>query len=219
MERLAAWVVPTVDRIVRQTGGRVLDVGCGEQPLRQIVESAGAAYVGFDVEQNAQGSVQVLGFLDRPLVHPWPDAEAAYDVVLCTEVLEHVLGWPQAFSNLRRLTKDGGHLVLTVPFAFPLHMEPIDYLRTTKFAIPKLAAEHGFEVLELQSLGDGADVLVTMLEDLSILPASRSLTARVVARIARQAKRGLAALLRKRQVTLTFNSNFYLANAAVLRAI
>ena len=216
---LQRWLEPTVTRCVRDSaGGRVLDVGCGEQPLRAMVEAAGGAYVGFDVEQNAQNSVHILGHLDAPLPEPWPDVTQSYEVVLCLPGYGHVLGWPLAFSNLRRLTKEGGILVLTVPFMFPTHMEPIDYFRTTRFALPALARSHNFEVVELQTLGDGVDILVTVLDDLSVLPASRSLIARAATLIVQVLKKAVAAQVRRRYLPLTINSNLYFSNAAVLRA-
>ena len=69
-----------------EQGHLVADVGCGEQPWRNLVETLGArCYLGADVEQNTSGSVML-----RCLADALPLADGTVDVVLCTEVLEHL---------------------------------------------------------------------------------------------------------------------------------
>ena len=196
----------------------VLDVGCGGQPLRQLVESAGGRYTGMDVVQNQSGSVAVLSPIDADLPEPWPDATPEYDLIICSEVLEHVRDWPRAFTNLRRLTKVGGHAVLTVPFVFPLHMEPYDYFRATPHAIAAMADAAGFSVETFSRLGSGLDVLGTIAADLSVLPAARGVWPRLKSRLLRSARRQLLATLESRWIRrgLEINANSYLSGGVIL---
>lgn len=202
-------------------GAPVLDAGCGEQPLRTRVESLGRTYVGLDVVQNAAGSVDVIASLDGELPAPWPRPETTYPVVICTEVLEHLTDPRRALANLRALTAPGGRLVLTTPFAFPLHMEPYDYFRYTPFVLEALAQANGFAVERADRLGHPLDLVATFLADVSILPARRSLPSRAGARIARLARNGLLRLLDSRWLrrNLRINGNSHLSNAYVFRAV
>ncbi len=54
------------------------------------------------------------------------ELEGAADVLLCTSLLEHVPDRRSAFRNLRRLMKNGGHMLVTAPLRLPYHADPID---------------------------------------------------------------------------------------------
>lgn len=128
---------------------RVVDIGCGEQPLRPLIESRGGSYVGLDVVQNGSGSVDALS-----LATAVPLRDASADVVVITEVLEHVADTWRAFAELARIVRRGGHLVITIPFFYPLHEEPHDFVRLTPHAIRTLAAENGLQIVELATHGN-----------------------------------------------------------------
>ncbi|MBS1790798.1 MAG: class I SAM-dependent methyltransferase [Acidobacteria bacterium] len=219
---LAQWLPNILRKCVRETKGieAVLDVGCGEQPLRELIESLGATYLGMDVCQNAQANVEVIGAIDDPALIPEKLNGNAYALIVCTEVLEHVADWATGLANLRNLLKSGGRLILTVPFSFPLHMEPFDFYRVTPHGIRKLADQYGFEIEQQECLGNALDVLSTVLDDVSILPSNRNLTNRIKSRMTQVGKRRLVQLLQSKffRAGLTANSNFYLNNAVVLRA-
>jgi hypothetical protein len=194
----------------------VLDVGCGEQPFRRLIESSGRRYVGMDVVQNHTRTVDVLSTLENA---PIPDR--AYQIVLCTEVLEHVADIDAAFAGLRRSIAAGGAVVLTVPFIFPLHMEPYDFRRLTVHGVERLAADHGFAMESSVRLGGLNEVLAMFLADASILPVSRSVLAKAKVGVLR-----IAAAMAVRLLDSSFwsrgivvNSNGYLSNGVVLRAV
>jgi SAM-dependent methyltransferase len=133
------------------------DIGCGEQPLRQQIESLGARYLGIDISQNRQGTVDVLA----PITSV-PLADSSFGVILCTEVLEHVPDTHQAFSELSRLCQPGGIIILTTPFAYPLHEEPHDFVRLTPYQITRCAGLNHLEIVELTTAGDELQVLATI---------------------------------------------------------
>jgi hypothetical protein len=193
----------------------VLDVGCAEQPFRALIESSGQRYVGMDVVQNSTRSVDILSTLEAA-----PSPGEPYSLILCTEVLEHVADIDAAFAGLRRLTAIGGAVVLTVPFVFPLHMEPYDFRRLTLHGVERLAADHGFAVEASERLGELPAVLATLLGDASILPASRSAFAKVKVVALRLAAAAMVRALDSNALSkgVTINSNCYLSNGVVLRA-
>jgi SAM-dependent methyltransferase len=73
-----------------------------------------------------------------------------FDVVVCTEVLEHTLDPFAAASNLRDLLKPGGVLLLTTPFNFRVHGPLPDCWRFTEHGLRALLT--GFERVEIEAL-------------------------------------------------------------------
>lgn len=147
--------------VIATAGSLVLDAGCGEQPFRSRIERLGAEYVGLDVVQNASETVDLIA----PL-HSIPLGDGVVDVVLATEVIEHVPDPVQALLELNRVLRPRGRVILTVPFTYPLHEEPHDYSRLTSHAVSALAARCGFAVEQKATLGDEFQVIALTLNNL-----------------------------------------------------
>jgi SAM-dependent methyltransferase len=133
----------------RYARGRLLDIGCGTKPFRELFAPYVSEHVGVDHEQTMHGleSVDVISdAYDIPL-----EDESA-GTVLLTEVLEHLERPGEALAECRRLLRAGGHLILTTPLSWPLHEEPRDFFRYTPYGLRYLAEEAGLEVVELQAL-------------------------------------------------------------------
>jgi hypothetical protein len=212
-----AWVRDTLPPLVAAADnhGAVLDVGCGEQPFRPLVEGHGRRYVGMDVAQNGTNTVDILSTLEAA-----PSPAQPYPLIICTEVLEHVADIDAAFAGLRRLAAAGGAVVLTVPFVFPLHMEPYDFRRLTLHGLQRLAADHGFGVEACRRLGRLTEVLAMLVSDASILPASRSVFSKAKVVGLRLAASAMVRMLDSSALSrgVSINSNCYLSNGVVLRA-
>lgn len=65
----------------------------------------------------------------------------SYDVIVCTQVLEHVPNPFLAAAELCRILRPGGLLLLTVPAAYPYHSAPNDYWRYSRDSIRLLFGE------------------------------------------------------------------------------
>lgn len=223
--RQEQFIVPLLARAIERAlerhapepgpGDRALDVGCGEQPLRSLVEKRGFVYVGLDTQQNASGTVDVVAPIDGPLTDSLR-ARLPFRLILCTEVLEHVADWDAAFANFRALLSPGGRGVLTCPQVYPLHEEPYDFWRPTDHALRYWAGRHGLAVVALERLGDGWDVLGTALAALK--PASRVVAGAPLAALARLARRLAFAAVRSQLLrrALEDRGPLYLANLAVI---
>jgi hypothetical protein len=100
-------------------------------------------------------------------------------------------------------------------------MEPYDYRRLTLHGLERLAADHGFVVERSERLGTLPHVLATLLADASILPESRSLFAKAKVAVLRVAFAALVRLFDSSWLSrgIAVNSNSYLSNGVVLRAI
>jgi SAM-dependent methyltransferase len=135
--------------------GRILDVGCGSKPYQQYF--AASEYVGMEIEgRNKQ--------VDRSYdgkVFPCDDGE--FDAVLSSEVLEHVFNPDEFLSEINRVLRDGGALLLTVPFVWDEHEQPYDYARYSSFGLRHLLKTHGFEIIEQRKSMDDIRVIFQMI--------------------------------------------------------
>jgi len=130
--------------------GRLLDIGCGDMPYRQMILSQSKVneYVGLDVEERVENAGVVLWDGRR-----MPFEDATFDCALSTEVIEHVFE-PAAFlAEAFRALKPGGLLFLTAPFLWPLHEIPGDACRHTCYSLRRLLENAGFQRVETRPLG------------------------------------------------------------------
>jgi SAM-dependent methyltransferase len=129
-------------------GSRVLDVGAGEAPYRELFNDH--EYVTLDHPDTPHsGAVDMHGRADAI-----PAVDGSFDVVVCTQVLEHVSNPFLAMKEFRRVLREGGLLIATVPFVWEEHETPHDYYRYTRYGIEHLAREAGFEHLEVRPRTD-----------------------------------------------------------------
>ncbi|HVS67855.1 MAG TPA: class I SAM-dependent methyltransferase, partial [Mycobacteriales bacterium] len=103
-------------------GGVVLDIGCGSALAADRLVDCDAAYVGIDfgghhIESAAKRYRDIPGPLRTSFVRGdgerLPFADASVDVVIFTEVIEHLLRPELAVWEIARVLKPGGVLVMT----------------------------------------------------------------------------------------------------------
>ncbi|HZT76370.1 MAG TPA: methyltransferase domain-containing protein [Vicinamibacterales bacterium] len=113
-----------VDLASRFRGQRMLDYGCGDGTLIALLHEAGAApalAVGADLDDRQVDDCRArLGQLpgvrfERIADLDTPPHRGAYDGVICTEVLEHVVDLDAVIDSLHRLVRDEGTLIVSVP--------------------------------------------------------------------------------------------------------
>ena len=225
--RQEEFIVPLVGGLIEQglamhavhapPGAEAIDVGCGRQPFRGRLEQLGYRYTGMDAAQNADGIVDVIAAIDAPLPTELASRQP-FHFVLCTEVMEHVADWAQAFRNLSQLARPGGKILLTCPQFYPLHEEPYDFWRPTPYAIRTYAERSGLRVLEQKAAGDAWDVMGTLFACCAAVPAGRGPVDRLVRECVRIGKKAVFELLRRRflQRHVTMVGPIYLSNYVVL---
>ena len=140
--------------------GSVLDVGCGEMPFRGLL-APGARYTGIDVlisdDFGMRGSPDIVPFDGRAI----PFADASFDHVLCTEVLEHAADPAALVAEMYRVLKPGGTLLATIPFAARVHYAPHDFHRFTRYRLASLFAD--FAAVTVEERGDDLSVIANKM--------------------------------------------------------
>jgi SAM-dependent methyltransferase len=131
-------------------GARVLDVGAGSAPYRELFEHA--EYMTADWEQ----SVHVEGGPPdmTASAEALPIEDRSFDVVLNTQVLEHVPEPKRVLGELHRVLVEDGRLHLTVPLVWELHELPHDYYRYTPSSLAYLLADVGFTDVDIRPRND-----------------------------------------------------------------
>lgn len=112
----------------------VLDVYCGSRPYDDLLP-VGSHCVGFDIDHR-------YGVADVVSEEFLPFSDASFDLVLCAEAFHYVADADAGVTELRRVLRPGGSVVISVPFVW-------EYDRR----IP----EHRFTEAELAALFDGWD--------------------------------------------------------------
>jgi len=147
----------TLDRFIAAHASslRTLDIGAQNGPYAAHFPRR----VALDIQRGAGvqviGDVQALGIRD-----------ASVDVVLCTEVLEHVPDPQRAIDEMYRVLVPGGQLLLTTRFLFPIHDAPHDYFRFTKYGLRHLLRR--FEITDVQEETDAVGTLAVLLQRLGM---------------------------------------------------
>jgi 2-polyprenyl-3-methyl-5-hydroxy-6-metoxy-1,4-benzoquinol methylase len=152
---------------------RVLDVGCGEGAFAAAMVDAGAHVVAVDIaEEPLRRARSRHPELDLRLVAPdgpWQLDDASFDAVWAGEVIEHVADTAAWLSEVRRVLRSGGSLVVSTPAhgrlalmrlalsprAFAEHFDPLgDHLRFyDRRTLARLLEEFGFEQVTVRSAG------------------------------------------------------------------
>jgi SAM-dependent methyltransferase len=145
------WVRAQAARI--PAGSRVLDVGAGSAPYRQ--DFAHCEYRTHDFGKLEAGQLLNSGYSRIDYVSDiaaLPVRDASFDVVLCTEVLEHVPAPVDAVGELARILRPGGHLILTAPLGSGIHQEPFHfYGGYTPFWYQRFLTDAGFRDIAIES--------------------------------------------------------------------
>jgi SAM-dependent methyltransferase len=153
--------------------GRILDVGCGEGRFAAELTLAGLQVLGVDVAQEALRRARAkhadLDLRLVPVEGPWPLADSSFDVVWAGETIEHVADTAAWLSEVRRVLRSEGTLLLSTPahgrlgmFAlalshrrFDAHFDPrSDHLRFySDRTLTRLLEDFGFADIHVRKAG------------------------------------------------------------------
>jgi SAM-dependent methyltransferase len=109
-------VFAELERLPLPDGARLLDAGCGTgRNLVELARFGTAVGTELNAEAAALARGRGAGEVHVAPVEALPLGDAAFDAVLCLDVLEHTTDDVVALRELRRVTAPGGWLIVTVP--------------------------------------------------------------------------------------------------------
>lgn len=131
---------------------KILEVGSLDVNgnIREIIEiHKPKEYIGTDITKgkNVDKIVNVYDLLKT-------FGQNKYDMIICTEVLEHIQDWRLAILNMLTVLKKGGHLLITSPsIGFPYHGYPHDYWRYEPEDIKYIFGEQKIKIITKKEKG------------------------------------------------------------------
>lgn len=127
--------------------GILLDLGCGEAPYKEFFLQYADKYIGVDWTNTLHNSkADIVSNLNDKI--ELPDKYA--DTVISISVMEHLCE-PQLFLNESyRVLKDGGVMILQVPWMWWIHEAPYDYFRYTPYGLRYMLEKSGFTDIHVQ---------------------------------------------------------------------
>jgi glycosyltransferase involved in cell wall biosynthesis/SAM-dependent methyltransferase len=143
-------------------GARVLDVGAGEAPYRELFDHTD--YVTTDWTHSVHPGarqVDVVGPADD-----LPIDSESFDFILLTEVLEHTPDPTGVLREMNRILRPGGRLHMTTPFVWELHELPFDFFRYTAWGLDRVLRDAGFAGVDIAPRNDAFTTLAQMMVDI-----------------------------------------------------
>jgi SAM-dependent methyltransferase len=129
-----------------QVQGKTLDIGCGDKPYQNLFKQV-TSYIGMDIEISGHNNTMKKADIYYDGLN-FPFDEKCFDSAICFEVLEHVFNPIQFINEIKRVLKDGGLLLITIPFVWDEHEKPYDFARYTSYGLKHLFESQGFEIIE-----------------------------------------------------------------------
>ncbi len=148
-------VIAALVRARAHAHGVLLDVGCGDKPFARWFDGHITSYIGTDLSSSpyvdgvrGPGRPEVFARGER-----LPLRDGSVDTVLGLSMLDHFPEPAPLLDEAHRVLRPGGILILEFTQMVPLHDEPHDYLRYTRFGAAWHLERAGFEPVEMIPFG------------------------------------------------------------------
>lgn len=164
------WIADKLKEIPK--GKRILDAGAGEQPYRKYCTHLNytsqdfAQYIpkvdtsGLHRDKFDYSSIDIVSEITSI-----PVDDASFDVVLCSEVLEHLSDPQNAIKEFSRIIKPDGILLITVPVSSITHMAPYYFYNGfSRYFFEKFINKKEFDISELTYNGSYFEYLAQEIQ-------------------------------------------------------
>jgi len=132
--------------VLKLNSPKLLDMGCAEMPYKPIFEAVVGSYIGIDIDSNQYADIHFSSDGSVPLLNN------SIDIILSTQVLEHVFSPQNYLSECYRVLKPGGVMFLSTHGYWCYHPCPTDFWRWTGMGLRKIVEDAGFQLVESSGL-------------------------------------------------------------------
>jgi len=149
-------LVRALEVVAPRARGKLLDVGCGDKQFESIFRPHVDHYFGIEHEATFfataanRGGARPDSFYDGNCL---PFVDESFDTVISIQVLEHTPQPRRLVSEMARVLRKDGTLILAAPFSFRLHEEPHDYFRYSPHGLRELCNEAGLVIDHVEQVG------------------------------------------------------------------
>ncbi len=143
-----------LDCFLPTCASKVLVVGAGCDPYRKRFSNP-ELYIAVDIVFHSGATDIIADALKLPFERD------SFDCVIATEVAEHVKNPLLLYNEAHRVLAPGGKLLMSVPFGFHQHADPMDYSRPTFWSL-KVAMDI-FRSVEVWPQGNRLHVLSDLI--------------------------------------------------------
>ena len=137
--------------------GVLVDLGCGNVPYYGIYKNQVEEVICIDwgTSYHECKHLDYIADINKGI----PLESNFAQTIILTDVLEHINNPERLMTEISRVMKIGGRLILGVPFLYWLHEEPYDFNRYTKFKLLELCRSNGLEVIYFAEVGGPLTVI------------------------------------------------------------
>ena len=132
---------------------KILDIGCGKNKYKKYFSKYND-FIGIDVEKSGR----IIKDKNPDIFYDGnniPFEDASIDIILCTEVLEHVEDFNLLKYEIFRVLKIKGTAIITMPFITAEHEIPYDFRRLTSYGIKNEFEKVGFKIHKFEKILHG----------------------------------------------------------------
>ena len=172
------WLEKTLKKIPKNS--KILDAGAGEQQFKEFcshLNYVSQNFAQYDGTGDSKG-LQIKKWDQTQLdiisdIISIPEPDESFDVILCTEVFEHLPEPILAIKEFSRLLRPDGCLILTAPFCSLTHFSPYHfYTGFNRYFYETHLPAHGFKIIELESNGNFFEYLAQEIRRISYVAES-----------------------------------------------
>jgi len=138
---------------------KILDYGCGGSPYRNLFPNSEYIRADFTGMSDLDHVIGEKSKIDK--------ADGVFDLILSTQVAEHVEDAPSYFAESYRLLKKGGRFICTTHGSYPDHGCPYDFQRWTADGLKRDISAAGFLVVETYKLTTNGRAILFLLRRFS----------------------------------------------------
>lgn len=137
-----------IEKYVPLYKGTLYDLGAGESPYKGFFLRHVERYVAVDWSDSQHDiDADILADLNELL----PIQSAVADTVVSLSVLEHLREPKTMIAESYRILKNGGNVVVQVPWQWWIHEAPHDFYRFTPYGLQYLFGKAGFVDIQVEA--------------------------------------------------------------------